>query len=99
MQYTQAARKSGPCARRSFQAGPSTSTSIPPQPGRSVERFCFRGAKPARTVINMDSEAGCQQAHAGHPVYEESVVAGKDGSLANAFVYIQAGLEGKLSSR
>src|ERR1022692_2812364 len=58
-------------------------------------KIAFRGAKPARTVIDMDSEAGCQQAHAGHPAYDESVVVGKDGGLANAFVYIQAGLEGK----
>jgi len=43
----------------------------------------------------MESEAGCQQAHAGHLVYEESVVVNKDGGLANAFVYIQTGLEGK----
>jgi len=58
-------------------------------------KIVFRGTKPARTVISMESEAGCQAAHAGHPVYDESVVVGKDGGLANAFVYIQAGLEGK----
>jgi plastocyanin len=58
-------------------------------------KIAFTGAKPARTAISMESEAGCQQAHAGHPVYEESVVVGKDGGLANAFVYIQTGLEGK----
>ena len=58
-------------------------------------KIAFLGARPARTAISMDSEAGCQQAHAGHPVYENSLVVGKDGALANAFVYIQAGLEGK----
>lgn len=55
----------------------------------------FRGARPAKTVISMDSEGGCEQAHAGHPVYEESLIVSKDGGLANAFVYIQSGLEGK----
>jgi len=58
-------------------------------------RVVFHGPKPARTVIVMDAEAACQKAHAGHPVYDESVVIGKGGGLANAFVYIQSGLEGK----
>jgi len=58
-------------------------------------RIAFHGARPAREQISMESDAVCQQAHAGHPVYDESVVVGKDGGLANAFVYIQAGLEGK----
>jgi len=47
----------------------------------------------------MESEAGCQQAHAGHPFCKESIVVGKDSGLANAFVYIQTGLEGKLRAR
>jgi plastocyanin len=55
----------------------------------------FRGAKPPRTLISMAGDAGCEQAHAGHPVYDESVVVGRNGGLANAFVYIQSGLEGK----
>jgi hypothetical protein len=58
-------------------------------------KIAFKGAKPARQAISMEAEAGCRQAHAGHPVYDEPVVTGKDGGLANAFVYIQAGLEGK----
>ena len=55
----------------------------------------FKGAKPARQAISMQADAGCQQAHAGHPVFDEPVVVGKAGGLANAFVYIQFGLEGK----
>ncbi|SPE43611.1 conserved hypothetical protein [Candidatus Sulfopaludibacter sp. SbA3] len=58
-------------------------------------KVSFTGTKPARKVIVMDSDAGCQQAHAGHPVYDEPIVTGKGGGLANAFVYIQAGLEGR----
>ena len=58
-------------------------------------KVTFRGVKPARAMISMDSEAECQQAHAGHPVYDEPVVVGKDAGLANTFVYIQSGLEGK----
>jgi hypothetical protein len=58
-------------------------------------KVTFKGVKPARQLISMEAEAGCQQAHAGHPAYDEPVMVGKGGGLANAFVYIQAGLEGK----
>jgi plastocyanin len=55
----------------------------------------FAGPKPARQAISMDADEGCQKANAGKPVYDEAIVVGKGGRLANAFVYIQAGLEGK----
>jgi len=58
-------------------------------------KITFKGAAPAKKLISMDSEAGCSAAHAGHPVYDDVVLTGKDGALANAFVYIQSGLEGK----
>jgi plastocyanin len=58
-------------------------------------RITFHGAAPAKTAISMDAEAWCQQAHQGHPVFDQAVVVGKDAGLANAFVYIQSGLEGK----
>jgi hypothetical protein len=58
-------------------------------------KIAFQGKKPARQLISMEAEAGCQKAHAGHPVYDEPVMVGKGGGLANAFVYIQSGLEGK----
>ena len=82
---------------------PATSTAKPveyfhvdPATAGSLRgRITFKGAKPARQVISMEAEVGCQQAHAGHPVYDESVLVGKNGGLANAFVYIQSGLEGK----
>src|SRR2546426_594892 len=51
--------------------------------------------KPVKTAIHMDAEAACEKAHAGHPVYDEPVITSKDGGLANAFLYIQSGLEGK----
>jgi hypothetical protein len=51
-------------------------------------------ARPA-ALIQMDAEEACQKAHAGRPVHDQSVLISKDGGVANAFVYIQAGLEGK----
>lgn len=55
----------------------------------------YRGPKPTRKVIDMESDAGCQKEHIGHPAYDEPVVVGKQGGLDNSFVYIKAGLEGK----
>ncbi|HWC98192.1 MAG TPA: carboxypeptidase regulatory-like domain-containing protein [Candidatus Sulfopaludibacter sp.] len=55
----------------------------------------FRGTRPERKLIVMDSDATCQAAHAGHPVYDDSIAIGKGGGLANAFVYIQTGMEGR----
>jgi plastocyanin len=55
----------------------------------------FHGERPARTVISMESDEGCQKLHAGKAAYDEPVVIGTRGGLANAFVYIQAGLDDK----
>jgi len=58
-------------------------------------KVSYTGAKPARKLIAMDADANCQQANAGKKVYDEPVIAGKDGALLNAFVYLKTGLEGK----
>jgi plastocyanin len=55
----------------------------------------FRGTRPPRRVMSMDSEEGCQKLHSGKPVYDEPVLTGKSGGLANVFVYIKDGLGDK----
>lgn len=55
----------------------------------------YRGPKPSRTTIAMDAESACVQMHAGKPVYDEQIVVGQGGGVANALVYIKAGLEDK----
>ena len=67
----------------------------PATAGTVTGAITFRGAKPAPQAISMESDAGCQKANAGKKVYDDAVVTGKTGGLANAFVYIQSGLEGK----
>ncbi len=42
----------------------------------------------------MSGEPACAEAHHG-AVYDESVVVNPNGTLANAFIYIKSGLEGK----
>jgi plastocyanin len=54
----------------------------------------FLGTAPAAKRISMDAEAECEKLHP-EPVYEQSLVVARDRGLANAFVYIKSGLEGK----
>jgi hypothetical protein len=56
----------------------------------------FKGPKEKAVVISMEADANCQKLHGGKPVPEEVILTGKGGGLANAFVYISAGLEGKM---
>jgi hypothetical protein len=54
----------------------------------------FKGKRPAPKAIDMSEEPACVEAHRGK-AYDESLVVGKDGALANAFIYVKGGLEGK----
>jgi plastocyanin len=54
----------------------------------------FTGKRGARTPIDMSNEPACVEAHHGR-AYDESVVVNTNGTLANVFVYIKSGLEGK----
>jgi plastocyanin len=67
----------------------------PATAGKLHGKILYKGAKPTKVVINMDSDINCSQEHGGKPVSEDIVQVGSDGGLANAFVYIQTGLEGK----
>src|SRR3954464_14351075 len=63
--------------------------------GKLHGKIVYQGPKPTRRVIPMDSDIKCSEEHAGKPVYDEPISVGAGGGLSNAFVYIQAGLEGK----
>jgi plastocyanin len=63
--------------------------------GKLHGRILYQGPKPTRRAIDMQADITCTQEHAGAPAYDEPVVVGKDNGLANAFVYVQTGLEGK----
>jgi plastocyanin len=71
-----------------FKVDPSTAGDI-----KGVVRFTGKPPGAAK-IISMDAEAECQKLHAT-PVRDEAIVLGKDKGLANAFVYVKAGLEGK----
>jgi plastocyanin len=54
----------------------------------------FLGKKPAAKTILMNAEEACEKLH-DKPVHLQSVLTDADRNLANAFVYIKSGLEGK----
>lgn len=53
------------------------------------------GSVPPPAVLNMSADSYCQETHAGEKVLSEETVVDAEGMLANAFVYIRQGLEGR----
>lgn len=54
----------------------------------------FAGKKPVAKLIDMSEDPACVEAHKVK-AYDESLLVSRDGSIANAFVYIEKGFEGK----
>lgn len=54
----------------------------------------YTGPRPARKRIDMSGDPACVEAHHGK-AYDESIVENPNHTLANVFVYIKSGLEGK----
>ncbi len=54
----------------------------------------FDGKAPAKKPIKMSEEPDCAKQHKG-AVHDEDAVIGPGGALANVFVYVKSGLEGK----
>jgi plastocyanin len=71
-----------------FKVDPATSGSI-----RGSIRFV--GKRPVPKLIDMSGDPACVEAHKGK-AYDESLVVGPNGAVANAFVYVEKGLEGKV---
>src|SRR6185437_13645125 len=75
-------------------AKPAYFTINPATAGVITGTVTFSGRKPHLKPIDMSSDPACVEAHHGK-AYDESLVVGKRGALANVFVYIKTGLEGK----
>ena len=54
----------------------------------------FEGEKPKPVRLNMSAEPGCRDMHDG-PVYANAIAVNDDNTLANVYVYVKSGLEGK----
>jgi Carboxypeptidase regulatory-like domain len=63
-----------------------------PQAGGTVTgRVRFTGAKPVNPKIDMSEEAACKSKYTTPPT-AETVIVNPNGTLANVFVYVKAGL-------
>ncbi len=84
VEHAEAKKESAPAY---FKVDPATA-------GRVSGGIRFTGKKPARKTIDMSGDPACVEAHHGKAL-DESVVVNPNGTLANVFVYIKSGLEGK----
>jgi hypothetical protein len=80
-----AEEKAAPAAA-SFTVDPATAATV-------TGTIAFEGTVPKAPPLNMSAEADCQKMHSG-PVFPDQVVV-NDGKLANVFVWVKSGLEGK----
>lgn len=62
--------------------------------GTVTGKVAFPGVAPKAKAILMDADSVCAAKHK-EPVYPETVVANKNATLRNVFVYVKTGLEGK----
>jgi plastocyanin len=86
--------KAPPPSQSKDEAAPSYFKVDPSTAGVLKGTIRFTGRQPARKKIDMSGDPACAAAHHGS-AYDESVVVNTNGTLANAFVYIKSGLEGK----
>jgi hypothetical protein len=71
-----------------FKVDPATAASI-----KGTIRYI--GGNPPPKRIDMGEDPACVEANHGRRVFDEAVLVSHAGKLANAFVYIEKGLEGK----
>src|SRR5665213_163909 len=76
-----------PAAPVYFKVDPATAGSV-------TGTIKFTGKKKPRKAVDMSNDPACVEAHHGK-AYDESEVVNAGGTLANVFVYIKTGLEGK----
>ena len=57
-------------------------------------KVLFKGPRPRLKMLQLDEDAACAQLNRGR-LSEETIIVAPGGTLANVFVYVKAGLEGK----
>jgi len=94
-----AACSRAPEPRNTATSPPATApivyTEVDPQTAGAITgKILFTGKRSARAKIDMDGDPQCAGLHRS-PVYDDPVAVSRGGGLANVFVYIKSGLEGK----
>ena len=62
--------------------------------GSIFGKIHFKGRKPVAKRVDMDEDPQCAKLHKS-AVFDTPVVVNKNGTVANVFVYVKQGLEGK----
>jgi hypothetical protein len=80
-------------------AGPSAQKQayfhVDPKSAASIKGIVqFSGQRPTPKLIDMSDDSTCVQLHHGKP-YDEALLVSSKNRLANVFVYVEKGLEGK----
>ena len=75
-------------------APPAASAVDPATAGALTGTATLEGTAPDQQAIQMAADPVCNKLHST-PVLNEFVVANEDGTLANVFVYVKGGLEGR----
>lgn len=70
-----------------FKVDPRTAASV-------TGKVLFGGKKPQRKKVEMDEDPQCAKLHQS-AFFDEPVAVNNNGTLANVFIYIKQGLEGK----
>jgi len=82
-----------PAAKK--EAPPPVYFTVDPQTAATLRgKIIFKGPRPPRQKLRIDEDASCVQLNRGG-LLEETVIVNAGGALANVFVYVKKGLEGK----
>src|SRR5215469_1676044 len=83
-----------PPAKKEAAAAPVYYKVDPATAGSVEGKVTFTGKIPPHKKVDMSEDPQCFSLHKT-PVFDDSIAAARDGSLANVFVYVKQGLEGK----
>jgi hypothetical protein len=84
-----------PEQKPSSAATPVTYFKVDPATAGSIHgKIAFNGKTPPHKRVDMSEDPQCAALHKT-PQFDDAIAASRDGSLANVFVYVKAGLEGK----
>jgi plastocyanin len=87
-------KKATEASPKQVTAAPSYVTVDPATAGTLTGKIKFTGKRPAHKLIDMSDDPACVAAHHGK-ASDESITVNGNGTLANVFIYLKSGLEGK----
>ena len=85
-------RDDGGGAARAAPPAQATPEEVQAGGGAITGKIKFTGARPTNPRIDMSEEAACKDKYKTTPPTAETVVVNANGTLANVFVYVKAGL-------